>query len=192
MDCMTDSMKLELKENETLLWSGKPDAFTVFDKVHKKHYLITIIICSIIDVALIALYTSYALSHGTGIKIPVLLIINACCLVPALDFISVVKKIRTFVYCFTDQRIIQFSENAKAKDIAYSDITVSSIAKDSEGISSLLIGKKPLKASPRKRRALSVAPATPDEIPDIVLYALPGEAEEVLRKYSLLPPGQSI
>lgn len=177
----------ELEPGERLVWRGTPDRFEVLDKQYLKPFILLIAVCSVIDVVLIALYSSYVLTRAMRINIPVLLIINACSLAPVLTSLLNARKTRLSEYCITNQRILHFTDNIKVKEIRYKNCKECKVKKDKAGVLSLRVGRKAALAADSAMRKLSVSPILTDrhseEISSAVLYSIPEEAIENLSEY---------
>lgn len=188
MGHINERIAKHLNDGECLLWDGVPENFEIMDTVHKKNIITKIVICSVIDIALIALYTGYALKQGIKINVPVLLIINVCCLYAALGFLIDAKKIRASMYCITDQRILHIFEDSIVKEIPFDKIKEFRLEKDDAGISTLLIGKKASRLRTAKQISYAMAPAHSDdktgETYMAVFYAVPeaGKVEKLLKQ----------
>ena len=59
---MEEKLKAKLKDDETLLWTARPEAFEILDKTHKAHFVKKAILIAVIVAAAIAVYIKSAVT----------------------------------------------------------------------------------------------------------------------------------
>lgn len=186
MENKTEEIKKKLEPGEEILWTGKPEEFEFLDVQYKRPFFIKIAICSVLDILLIALYSTMALKSGGKINVLILAVINAIFIAIVLSSLVDAKKIRNSFYCITNKRILQMTDTIK--ETRYENITDYGIKKDAAGMSSILVGKKALRTPAKLWRSLSVAPVLMElgttEIRSSIIYGIPeeGKIAEILQK----------
>ena len=149
---MTD-LERSLIDGESVLWSGKPERFTILDATNKPVFLFRTILCAVICIVAELLYVVPVISSGAGIKWGfVAVIIIACAASPVL-FLTRSLKLRKMIYAATNQRLIIVSDQVKA--IEYRRIPICAFRKDADGHTTLLCGDKATKSKPGRWRELT-------------------------------------
>ena len=185
---MEELLKEALREDEKLLWSGRPEAFETLDKTHKSPFIRSGIITAVVTIALCVAYVILAKANDVPLKPAVLVIVAACgifIIVRGLLDASKIKK--RVLYAITDKRLIILTDSAKS--VEYSAINVAKLDRDEDGHTSLLCGEDAIKARPWKRRAAVLSGAITNENTGMcerfVMYALPDadKIKEILKPY---------
>lgn len=185
---MEELLKESLSEEETLLWSGRPEPFETLDKTHKKPFIRSAIITALITLAICAAYVILIIIENTQLKPGVLVVVAACGVFLILRSLLDASKIRKQVqYAITDKRLMILTDNAKS--IEYSAVSVSKLDRDEDGHISLLCGENAIKAKPWKRRAAVLTGAVINDntgmCVSFVMYAIPDadKVKEILKPY---------
>lgn len=185
---MEELLKESLREDEKLLWSGRPEAFETLDKTHKSPFIRRGIITAVVTVALCVAYVILVRAKEAPVKPAVLVIVAACGIFIILRGLLDASKIRKRAcYAITDKRLIILTDSAKS--VEYSAINVAKLDRDEDGHTSLLCGEDAIKARPWKRRAAVLSGAITNENTGMcerfVMYALPDadKIKEILKPY---------
>lgn len=173
---MEQSLKINLNEGETLLWSGRPERFDTLDATHKSNFILRLIIGLGACALLIGVYVHFAGLNNVEVKPMILALMAALCLFSPLSVYADAAKLRKSVlYAVTDQRLMLIRESVY--QVPYSSVKQAALKKDADGHMSLLCGGKALKYRPARWR---VAALVGDEISEkdgscesFTLYALP-------------------
>ena len=185
---MEELLKESLREDEKLLWSGRPEAFETLDKTHKSPFIRSGIITAVVTIALCVAYVILVRAKEAPLKPAVLVIVAACgifIIVRGLLDASKIKK--RVLYAITDKRLIILTDSAKS--VEYSAISAAKLDRDEDGHTSLLCGEDAIKARPWKRRAAVLSGAITNENTGMcerfVMYALPDadKIKEILKPY---------
>ena len=185
---MEELLKESLREDEKLLWSGRPEAFETLDKTHKSPFIRRGIITAVVTVALCVAYVILVRAKEAPVKPAVLVIVAACGIFIILRGLLDASKIRKRTsYAITDKRLLILTDSAKS--VEYSAISAAKLDRDEDGHTSLLCGEDAIKARPWKRRAAVLSGAITNENTGMcerfVLYALPDadKIKEILKPY---------
>ncbi|MGM9587200.1 MAG: hypothetical protein ACI3VA_06920 [Candidatus Limivicinus sp.] len=185
---MEELLKESLREDEKLLWSGRPEAFETLDKTHKSPFIRSGIIAAVVTIALCVAYVILAKAKDVPLKPAVLVIVAACGIFIILRGLLDASKIRKRAcYAITDKRLIILTDSAKS--VEYSAIIAAKLDRDEDGHTSLLCGEDAIKARPWKRRAAVLSGAITNENTGMcerfVMYALPDadKIKEILKPY---------
>lgn len=185
---MEELLKESLREDEKLLWSGRPEAFETLDKTHKSPFIRSGIIAAVVTIALCVAYVILAKAKDVPLKPAVLVIVAACGIFIILRGLNDASKIKKRAcYAITDKRLIILTDSAKS--VEYSAISAAKLDRDEDGHTSLLCGEDAIKARPWKRRAAVLSGAITNENTGMcerfVMYALPDadKIKEILKPY---------
>lgn len=185
---MEELLKESLREDEKLLWSGRPEAFETLDKTHKSPFIRRGIITAVVTVALCVAYVILVRAKEAPVKPAVLVIVAACGIFIILRGLLDASKIRKRAcYAITDKRLIILTDSAKS--VEYSAINVAKLDRDEDGHTSLLCGRDAIKMKPWKRRVAVLSGAITDadtgQCDRFVMYALPDadKVKEILKPY---------
>lgn len=185
---MEELLKESLREDEKLLWSGRPEAFETLDKTHKSPFIRSGIITAVVTIALCMAYVILAKAKEAPLKPAVLVIVAACGIFIIVRGLLDASKIRKRTsYVITDKRLLILTDSAKS--VEYSAISASKLDRDEDGHTSLLCGEDAIKARPWKRRAAALSGAITNENTGMcerfVMYALPDadKIKEILKPY---------
>ena len=185
---MEELLKESLREDEKLLWSGRPEAFETLDKTHKSPFIRRGIITAVVTIALCVAYVILVRAKEAPVKPAVLVIVAACGIFIILRGLLDASKIRKRTsYAITDKRLLILTDSAKS--VEYSAISAAKLDRDEDGHTSLLCGEDAIKARPWKRRAAVLSGAITNENTGMcerfVLYALPDadKIKEILKPY---------
>lgn len=185
---MEELLKESLREDEKLLWSGRPEAFETLDKTHKSPFIRSGSITAVVTIVLCVAYVILAKSKGAPLKPSVLVVMAACGVFIILHGLFDASKIRKrAAYVITDKRLLILTDSARA--VEYSSINVAKLDRDEDGHTSLLCGKDAIKMKPWKRRGAVLSGAITDDDTGMcqrfVMYALPDadKIKEILKPY---------
>ena len=177
---MEDLLKNALDENETLLWSGRPENFEVFDKTNKKCFVKKAVIAAIVSVLLIGAYALMSVPNGNFKFIIVVIILVFAGYSPLNVLMDANKLKKKIGYAITDKRLLTVLDSAKG--IPYSAIDCAALRTDEDGHVTLLCGPDALNSKPGDWRAFTVIGAYMDDSGEkcdrYAMYALP-DAERV-------------
>ena len=172
---MEEIIKEELRPGEKILWRAKTDAFETLDVTHKKAFITKAALIIGIVAALYVVYVVFA--QAKGIELKPVLVVGAlfCAFLGAFNGISEGKKMKKMQYIVTDQRIISVLEVPKSLD--FSHVREYEFMTDADGHTSVLFGKKAIKAKAHLRRTFALLDPYIDEetgyCSRFALYAVP-------------------
>jgi len=185
---MEELLKEELKENEKLLWTGKPEAFETMDKVYKPALIKKVIMMTVLVAALAVAYVVLANAKGVDLQAWLLILLAACVVGSAVTPFLDAKKLRArTLYAVTDIRIIVVQDTVK--DVPFAAIEEAVALTDEAGHTSILCGQDAVKFKASACRAAAASgPRANGEnglCESLVLYAVPEAAKvkEILSKY---------
>ena len=97
----------ELRESETILWKGAPEAFPLVEESNRKYIYNRWIICAVVAALIVAAYGILNLSMGVSIWLPIiaLLVVAYFIFLPCFDKRSVYKNCK---YYITNERVILY------------------------------------------------------------------------------------
>ena len=180
---MEEKLKAKLKDDETLLWTAKPEAFETLDSTHKKHFVMKGILLSVIFLALIAIYIRAALSTHSTIQIPVILIgLAAYAYGLFREFIDANKLRNKSLYALTDQRMIAVM-GMSVEAVDYERLSDYEFVTDEDGHTSLLCGERAREVKPYGRRSATVCGAQNNaetgECHGFAMYGITAEVDNI-------------
>ena len=153
---MEELLRAKLHDDETLLWTARPEDFETMDAAYKTAIIRKIVMVILGIVVLGGWYVSAAIANGVKVQ-PLAIVV---CALPFLysiwnDF-SDAKKLRTqVVYGLTDQRIVTL--NGKLLHaLEYAKVQEYEFVTDGAGHVSLLCGPDALKAGAKRAREAAV------------------------------------
>lgn len=180
---MEEKLKAKLKDDETLLWTAKPEAFETLDSTHKKHFVMKGILLSVIFLALIAIYIRAALSTHSTIQIPVILIGLAAYAYGLFgEFMDANKLRNKSLYALTDQRMIAVM-GMSVEAVDYERLSDYEFVTDEDGHTSLLCGERAREVKPYSRRSATVCGAQNNaetgECHGFAMYGITAEVDNI-------------
>ena len=185
---MEELLNESLREEEKLLWSGRPEAFETLDKTHKVPFIRKGIITALVTIAICVAYVLFAKIENAPLKPAVLVVVAACGIFIILRGLADAAKIRKRVlYAITDKRLIILTDSDRS--VEYSAISVAKLDRDEDGHVSLLCGESAIKAKPWKRRVIVLTGAVTNDTTGMcesfAMYALPDadKVKEILKPY---------
>ena len=111
---MEELLKESLREEEKLLWSGRPEPFEPLDKTHKSPFIRSGIITALVTIAVCVAYVILAGINNAPLKPAVLVIVAACGIFIILRGLLDASKIRKrALYAITDKRLPVLTDSAK-------------------------------------------------------------------------------
>ena len=158
---MEDILKSKLKDDETLLWSARPEAFETLDKTHKSRFVRKAIVIAVIMIAVLAVYIKAAINTNSTIQIPVILIGLAAAAYGMFgEFLDANKLRNKTIYGLTDQRLIAVM-GMSTEAVEYGRLTEGDyeFVTDEDGHTSLLCGERAREVKPHGRRSATVCGA---------------------------------
>ena len=177
---MKDLFNEELRDGESLLWCGKPEAFEIMDRTYKQHLIRRAIVIIGVVTAICVIYLLYASSKGITIKPVLVALAMAGAIMGAANGFLEGKKLRRMCYAITDQRIISVLELPKS--LEFNRVKEVAFKTDKDGHTSILFGTKTIKSKAHSWRNLALADPYIDEgtgfCTRFVMYAVP-EAEKI-------------
>lgn len=188
---MEEKLKAKLKDDETLLWSAKPEAFDILDKTHKAHFMKKAILISVVFVAIVAFYIYMAIDTSSTIQIPVIIIGLAAALYGILgEFLDGRKLQNKTLYALTDQRMIaMMGMSFEAVDYERMSDDYEFVT-DRDGHTTLLCGERAREVKPYSRRTVTVCGAQNNaetgECQGFAMYGITAEVkniEQILSKH---------
>lgn len=184
---MEQKLRSLLAEDETLLWSGRPEAFETLDKTNKQSILTGLVIKIAVVAVLLFLYIRAA-GDGAGIKPGVLAVIVLIGAYAAANPFLTARRLRknTF-YALTDKRVLRAGANDSA--VPYERMKNAVLRTDADGHTTLLCGPRTKNLKPHQWRSEADAafingPDDPEAL-RVVLYAVPVDKEfkALIKKY---------
>ena len=128
---MEELLKEALREDEKLLWSGRPEAFETLDKTHKSPFIRRGIITAVVTVALCVAYVILVRAKEAPVKPAVLIIVVACGVFIIVRGLLDASKIRKRTsYAITDKRMLILTDTAKS--VEYSAINMAKLDRDED------------------------------------------------------------
>ena len=156
---MEEKLKAKLKDDETLLWTARPEAFEILDKTHKAHFVKKAILIAIVAVIAIALYVNAAIKSNSTIQIAVILIALAAAGYGIFgEFLDGRKLQNKTLYALTDQRMIALM-GMSFEAVDYGRLKDYEFVTDEDGHTSLLCGERARDVKPYGRRSVTVCGA---------------------------------
>ena len=183
---MEQKLRNLLAEDETLLWSGRPEPFETLDKTNKQSILIGLAIKIAVVAGLLILYLRAARDVGIkpGVIVVVLLIGGYAILNP---FITARRLRKNTFYGLTDKRVIRAGANDSA--VPYERMKNAVLRTDADRHTTLLCGPRTKNLKPHQWRSEADAsfingPDDPEAI-RVILYAVPQDKEfkALIKKY---------
>ena len=163
----------ELKEDETVLWAGRPEPFPLKNGSNKNGLMLRWVICGALFVILTVLYAVWSAGSAAGFKpavVAVLVIVfGYLMLVPVLDRNKVLKKCQFIV---TDKRVLTAVSDSAVFALGRAGLKVSAVPAGAGCVHLLLgaAGKLPEKKYLVKTFAPVKAEGGSDETVGMVLY----------------------
>ncbi len=178
---MDELIKGSLTQGEEILWSGKPADFQPMDKTHKSYYIRRSIIVAVVSAALLAAYFYSASATGAGIKWGVVAVLLAVAVYSLVAPIFDIKRLRSCSYVLTNENLFLVTPS-DVRSVKLSSIPTARLAKDEDGLSSLLCGPLADKLPAFKRRVATLSGALVDQDSSMcdrfVLYGI-GDTESL-------------
>ena len=177
---MEQKLKAKLKDDETLLWSARPEAFETLDKTHKSHFITKASIIAVVFAAIVVVYIKAAINTNSAIQIPVILIGLVAALYGIFgEFLDANKLRNKTLYALTDQRIIAMM-GMSFEAVDYTRLTDYDFVTDGDGHTTLISGPRVREAKEYSRRSATVCGAQNNAESGICEgYALYGITEHV-------------
>ena len=180
---MEEKLKAKLKDDETLLWTAKPEAFETLDKTHKAYFVRKAVIITIVVAALIALYIKMAIDKNADVQLAVILIGIAFGAYGVFgEFLDANKLRNKSLYALTDQRIIAVM-GMSVEAVDYERLSDYEFVTDEDGHTSLLCGERAREAKPYGRRSATVCGAQNNsetgECHGFALYGITAEVKNI-------------
>ena len=156
---MEEKLKAKLKDDETLLWTARPEAFEILDKTHKAHFVKKAILIAVVAVIAIALYVNAAIKTNSTVQIAVIMIALVAAAYGIFgEFLDGRKLQNKTLYALTDQRMIAFM-GMSFEAVDYSRVKDYEFVTDEDGHTSLLCGERAREVKPHGRRSVTVCGA---------------------------------
>lgn len=179
---METMLRENLRPDETLLWSAKPEAFKTLDATYKT----TIIRKSAIILLCIAALLGWYFTAISGSRHNANIIEILACLSPALcmwtDFSDARKLKKQVVYALTDQRLLTVT-GKELQALEYNQVSCYDVVTDAAGHASLVCGEEGLNAKENTRREASVTVARTNVDTNLcerfAMYGITEHADEV-------------
>ena len=173
---METILKNKLQPDETLLWTGKPEAFEVLDSTHKPAYVKKCIFTVIAMVAVLAWYVATVISKGQAIKpVMIVLVLAVGAYIIVSDLLDANKLRNKTLYALTDQRLISII-GGNCESAVYEHIDCYEFVTDEDGHVSLICGQWPKEEASRLRRTATLRGACNNsetgECKSFAMYAL--------------------
>lgn len=158
---MEEILKTKLKDDETLLWCARPEAFETLDKTHKGRFIRKAVIIAAVVAVLIVIYIIAAGKNHVDVKLPVILLVLAAGLYGVFGENLDANKLRSkTIYGLTDRRMIAvMGMSTEAVDYERMKKGDYEFVTDEDGHTSLLCGERAREAKPYGRRSVTVCGA---------------------------------
>ncbi len=185
---MEEELRALLAEDETLLWSGRPEPFETMDKTNKRSIEIGLGVKACIAMILLAFYIRETRRIAEAIMPGIVIFIAALAVFALLYPFRTARRLRNkTLYGMTDKRILRVG--ASVGHVPYGRIERAALRTDEDGHVTLLCGPQTQNLRPSQwRNAADVAfinNADESEAASVILYALPvdDELRALLHKY---------
>ncbi len=156
---MEDILRSKLKDDETLLWCARPEAFETLDKTHKARFVKKAIVIVVVMVALLVLYIAAAAKNHAPVQIPVILVGLAAGAYGIFgEFLDANKLRNKTIYGLTDRRMIAVM-GMSTESVEYERLSDYTFVTDEDGHTSLLCGERAREVKPHGRRSVTVCGA---------------------------------
>ena len=180
---MEEKLKAKLKDDETLLWTARPEAFEILDKTHKAHFVKKAILIAVIVAAAIAVYINAAIKTNSPVQIAVIIIaLIAGGYGMFGEFLDGRKLQNKTLYALTDQRMIAFM-GMSFEAVDYSRVKDYEFVTDEDGHTSLLCGERAREVKPYGRRSVTVCGAQNNaesgECHGFAMYGITAEVKNI-------------
>ena len=180
---MEEKLKAKLKDDETLLWTARPEAFEILDKTHKAHFVKKAILIAVVAVIAIALYVNAAIKTNSTVQIAVIIIALVAAAYGIFgEFLDGRKLQNKTLYALTDQRMIAFM-GMSFEAVDYSRVKDYEFVTDEDGHTSLLCGERAREVKPHGRRSVTVCGAQNNaetgECHGFAMYGITKEAKNI-------------
>ena len=180
---MEEKLKAKLKDDETLLWTARPEAFEILDKTHKAHFVKKAILIAVIVAAAIAVYINAAIKTNSPVQIAVIIIaLIAGGYGMFGEFLDGRKLQNKTLYALTDQRMIAFM-GMSFEAVDYSRVKDYEFVTDEDGHTSLLCGERAREVKPHGRRSVTVCGAQNNaetgECHGFAMYGITAEVKNI-------------
>lgn len=188
---MEEKLKAKLKDDETLLWSARPEAFEILDKTHKGHFMKKAVLIAVVFLAIVAYYIYMANKTSSPVNAPVILIGLAAALYGMFgEFLDGKKLQNKTLYALTDQRMIAMM-GMSFEAVDYERMTNDyEFVTDEDGHTTLLCGERAREVKPYNRRTATVCGAQNNaengECHGFAMYGITAEVkniEKIISKY---------
>lgn len=164
----------ELKDDETVLWTGRPEPFKLVNETNKKSLTLRWIICGALFVLLTVLYTVFTVGSPAGFKpavvIVLVIIFGYLMLAPVLDHNKAQKKCQ---YIVTDKRVLSAIGDNAVYAVGRAGLKLKAVPAEA-GCVHLLFGAAADKLSASKYMVKALVPIKAegggDEIVGLVFY----------------------
>lgn len=183
---MENEIKSLLKDDEKLLWCGKPEPFVTSDAEYKgktkSSLIFWAIICGIIE----ACYLSIAATAGKSVNILIVLAIILFCGMFVFIRISEAGRVRKLIYALTDKNIILKGKTTKI--CPYDTIKYCDFETDKAGTTSLICGAQTdhigREIDPRLLTILCMGRGVKGDVlsDSLAMYSLPQDAVAILKE----------
>ena len=187
---MEQQLREHLKEDEQLLWSGRPEAFETLDRTNRSGIITGLVIKALVSLAILAAYIIAVQRQGSFSPGVVVIILAFAAFALASPFLTARRLRRKTIYGLTDKRIMRYGSFEGA--VPYERIRSAVLRTDEDGHTSLLCGPKTVGLEPRKWRSQADAPfINSEDDPEavrVLLYAVPMSDgfKEILEKHLTL------
>lgn len=159
---MEERIKDNLVQGEEILWSSRPAAFQPMDKTHKSYYIRRSIIVAVVSVAILSAYFYSAIATSAGIKWGVVAVLLAVALYSLVSPVLDINRLRKCSYVLTNENLFLVTPS-DVRSVKLSSIPTARLAKDEDGLSSLLCGPLADKLPAFKRRVATLSGALVDQ-----------------------------
>jgi len=130
----------ELKEDENVLWAGRPEPFPLKNAENKKSLTTRWLVCGLLFVVLTAVYAVYSMGLPAGFKPAVVIVIafvfGYIMLMPVMDHKKVQKKCQFIV---TDKRVLTVVGDSAVYALGRAGLKVNAVPAE-QGCVHLLLG----------------------------------------------------
>lgn len=185
---MEEELRALLAEDETLLWSGRPEPFDTMDKTNGRSIVFGLIIKAVITAGLLALCFHEAREASGNIMLSMIIFVVALAAFACIYPFRTARRLRDkTLYGLTDKRVLR--AGASIAHVPYARIKRASLRTDEDGHTTLICGSETQNLRPSQwRNAADVAfinNADESEAASVILYALPvdDELRALLHKY---------
>jgi len=141
-----------LAEDESILWTGRPQMTKLFDEDTKKHSILRIIVSAAVGLALLGGYFAMCANSGTELKPMIPVVIFVCSFFAISGIFTSFRALNKTTYYITNQNVILVRGSDKHFSLPLSMVDDTKVIRGDNGLDSLCIGSFACKTPKHKLR----------------------------------------